>query len=232
VAISQPAAIPGTGTIAVTGPDDVTTTYTVYFAPRARSDQFNGTDVGPRWTWIRRDAANEHVGDGSLTITPETGDLTGPTNTAKNILVQPALGNWAIETKLTLSAPPHSATQQAGIIAYQDDDNYLKLDWEFSSGAARLSETTEDSLSGAPVNQVLTTVPTAGLVNDDTVWLRMVKDGPRYTTYYSTDGTNFVQIYNVGASLRDVNVGLFAFNGAGVSNDLTAAFDYVRVSNR
>jgi hypothetical protein len=82
------------------------------------------------------------------------------------------------------------------------------------------------------VNQVLTTIPTAGLVNGATVWLRMVKDGPRYTTYYSTDGLNFVQIYNVGASLSNVNVGLFAFNGAGTSTDLTAAFDYLHVSNR
>ena len=39
VAITQPAAIPGTGTIAITGPDDVTSTYTVYFAHRARSDR-------------------------------------------------------------------------------------------------------------------------------------------------------------------------------------------------
>jgi beta-glucosidase len=231
LAITQPAAIPGAGKIEITGPDDVTTTYTVYFAHRARSDEFNGTDVGPQWTWIRRDPATEQVGNGSLTITPETGDLTGATNTARNILVQPALGNWAIQTKLTVSSPPHTATQQAGIIAYQDDDDFLKLGWEFSSGAARLSETTEDSLSGTPVNQVLTTIPTAGLVSGDTIWLRMVKNGSRYTTYYSTDGVNFVQIYNVGASLSDVNVGLFAFNGAATSTDLTAAFDDFHVSN-
>jgi beta-glucosidase len=231
VAITQPTAVPGTGTIAITGPDDVTTTYTVYFAHRALGDSFNGSDVGPQWTWIRQDPANEHVAGGSLTITPETGDLAGTTNTARNILVQPALGDWIMQTKLTLNSAPHAATQQAGVIAYQDDDNYLKFDWEFSSGAARLSETTEDSLSGAPVTQVLTTLPTAGLVNGDTVWLRMVKNGPRYTTYYSTDGTNFVQLYNVGASLSDVKVGLFSFNGAGTSSDLTAAFDDFEVTN-
>jgi hypothetical protein len=41
-----------------------------------------------------------------------------------------------------------------------------------------------------------------------------------------------VQIYDVGASLRNVKVGLLAFDGAGISNDLTAAFDYLHVSNR
>lgn len=85
------------------------------------------------------------------------------------------------------------------------------------------------------MNQVLTTIPTSGLVNGDTVWLRMAKDGPRYTTYYSTDGMNFVQIYNVGASpkrQRQCQRRLFAFNGAGASSDLTATFDYFHVSNR
>jgi beta-glucosidase len=230
--ITQPTSVRGTGMVAVTGPDGVTVTYTVYFAHPAASDEFDGADVGPQWTWIRRDPANERVSGGSLLITPETGDLAGSTNTARNILVQPALGNWTIESKLTFNSPPHANTQQAGIIAYQDDDNYLKLDWEFSSGAARLSETTEDSLSGSPVTQVLTTIPTAGLLSGDTLWLRMVKVGPRYTTYYSTDGITFVPIYEVGASLANVKVGLFAFNAAGTSTDLQAAFDYFHVSNQ
>jgi alpha-glucuronidase len=210
----------------------VTTTYNVYFARRATGDEFNGSDVGPQWTWIRQDPTAEQVTNHSLVITPETGDLAGSTNTARNILVQPGVGNWTIETKLTLSAPPSVATQQAGIIAYQNDDNYLKLDWEFSGGVARLAETTEDSLSGTPVTQVLATLPTANLIgSNNTVWLRMVKNGPRYTTYYSTDGVNFVPLYNVGTSLSNLKVGLFAYNGAATTNNLQAAFDYFHIAN-
>jgi regulation of enolase protein 1 (concanavalin A-like superfamily) len=114
-------------------------------------------------------------------------------------------------------------------MAYQDDDNYLKLGWEYSSGAAQLVETTEDSLSGTPVTQTLTSIPTAGVLTSNTVWLRMVKRGPRYTAYYSTNGTNFLPIYNVGASLQNVKVGLFAYSGADTSNDLNVDFDYFRV---
>ena len=91
-------------------------------------------------------------------------------------------------------------------------------------------ETTEDSLSGTPATQVLTTIPTAGILSN-TVWLRMVKVGPRYTSYYSTDGVHFVPIYNVGASLSNVKVGLFAFAGADTVNDLSVAFDYFHVQN-
>jgi beta-glucosidase len=230
VNVAQATTVPGTATVTETGPDGIATTYNVYFAHQARSDDFNGTTVGPQWTWIRQDPSTEHVGSGSLVITPEPGELAGTTNTARNILVQPALGDWTIESKLTFSTPPHADTQQAGIIAYQDDDNYLKLGWEYSSGVAQLAETTEDSLSGTPVTQILTTIPTAGLLSN-TVWLRMAKIGPRYTTYDSTDGVHFVPIYNVGASLSNVKVGLFAFSGADTTNDLNVVFDYFRVQN-
>ena len=230
VVVKQATGVPGRSTVTVTGPDGITTTYTVYFAHRAQSDDFSGTTVGPQWSWIRQDPATEQVSGGALTITPEPGDLAGTTNTARNILVQPALGNWTIESKLTLSTPPHASTQQAGIIAYQDDDNYLKLDWEFSRGAARLAETTEDSLSGTPITQQLASVPTAGILGN-TVWLRMVKHGPRYAAYYSTDGVTWVPVYEAGASLQNVQAGLFAFNGAGTTSDLQVAFDYFHVSN-
>jgi len=230
VAVTQATSVPGIATVTETGPDGIASTYNVYFARRARSDDFNGGAVGPQWTWIRQDPSTEQVSGGSLRITPEQGELGGTTNTARNILVQPALGDWMIESKLTFSSPPHADTQQAGIIAYQNDDNYLKLGWEYSSGIAQLAETTEDSLSGTPVTQILTTLPTAGVLSN-TVWLRMVKIGPRYTTYYSTDGVHFVAIYDVGASLSNVNVGLFAFSGADTTNDLNVAFDYFRVQN-
>ena len=170
VSVIQPTAVPGSGTINVTGPDGITTTYTVDFAFPAASDDFSGTSVGPQWSFVRQDPANEQVSGGSLTINAQPGDITGATNNAKNILVQPALGDWTIETKETLSVTPSVNGQQAGILAYGGDDNFLKLDWEFSSsspfvpGTAHLALTQEDNLSGAPVTQSLTSVPTAGVV--------------------------------------------------------------------
>ncbi|MGE5291807.1 MAG: glycoside hydrolase family 3 C-terminal domain-containing protein [Micromonosporaceae bacterium] len=234
VSVTQPASVPGSATADVTGPDGITQTYTIYFAYRARGDEFSGATLAPQWSWVRQDPANESLTTtpGSLVITPEQGDLTGTTNTAKNLLLQPALGNWTIESKLVFSAAPHANNQQAGIIAYADDNNYLKLDWEFSFGTARLAETTEDSLSGAPVTQVLATLPTAGIIGDSqTVWLRMTKIGPRYTTYYSTDGVNFTPFYTTGAPLQNARVGLFAFNRAGTNSDLSVAYDYFHVTN-
>jgi regulation of enolase protein 1 (concanavalin A-like superfamily) len=234
VQISQAAAVPGHATATITGPDGIAQTYTVYFAHRARSDDFSGGSVGPQWTWLRQDPANEQVSGGALTITPEQGDLSGVNPPARNVLLQPALGNWAMVSKLTFSTAPHVANQQGGILAYQDDANWLKLDWEFSRGVAQLAETTSDNqnIAGQQITQVLATVPTTGLLNSNTVWLAMGKRGARYTTYYSTDGTHFTPIYNVGASLSNVKVGLFAWNGPATANDLKVSFQGFRIVNR
>jgi beta-glucosidase len=234
VVVHQASGVPGAATVTVTSKDGISARYTVSFARAARSDDFAAGTLAPQWRWIRPDPAAESLSarPGALVITPQAGDLTNATNTARNILVQDAPGDWTIQSKLTFSSAPHVATQQGGLIAYQDDDDYLKLDWEFSGGVAKLSETNEDSLSGAPISQVLATVPTAAILGDDTtIWLRMVKRRARYRTSYSTNGTDFTPIYTTGAALTKVRVGLFAFNGAATNDDLTVAFDDFRVVN-
>ena len=233
VNVTQASGVPGQATASVTGPDGITQTYTVYFAHRARSDDFSGTSVGPQWTWLRQDPANEHVSAGALTISPEQGDLSGVNPPARNVLLQPALGNWAMVSKLTFNTAPHVANQQAGLIAYQDDANWLKIDWEYSNGAAELAETTSDNrnITGKQTTQVLTTIPTAGLLTANTVWLAMDKVGARYTTYYSTDGVHFTPIYNAGASLSNLKVGLFAWNGPATTSDLQVSFQHFRIVN-
>ncbi len=230
VRVGQPSHVPGAARVRITGLDGITLTYTLYFAHPAQGDPFSGTDVGSQWKWVRHDPAAVQVSHGSLFITAEQGDLSGTTSPGRNLLVQPALGNWTIQSKLTFSSAPHLPTQQAGIIAYQDDQNYLKLDWEYSPGGPRLVETTEDNLSGAPVGQVLASFPTGRRVGN-TVWLRMVKRGPRYATYYSANGRSWVPIYGIGASLTNVEVGLFAWGGATPLNDLRVAFAYFHVRN-
>jgi regulation of enolase protein 1 (concanavalin A-like superfamily) len=228
LSVIQARHVPGRALVTVTGPDGITTRYAVYFARPAVGDDFNGAGVGRRWAWIRRDPSAEHVTGGALIVTPEPGDLAGRTNTARNLLVQPALGDWSIQSRLTFGAAPAEPGPQAGIIAYESDDNYLKLDWEYSGGAASLTETSENGLSGAPVTQVLTRVPTAGTIAA-TVWLRMTKRGSQYTTSWSANGVNWVQMYSVGASLTDVEVGLFAYTGSVPASPFNVAFDYLHV---
>ena len=196
---------------------------------------------------MRHNAAKTSQTANAVVIKADSGDITstppGTTNTASNLLLQDAPGDWTIESKLDFSVTPHVDNQQGGILAYEDDDNYLRVGWEFSGGQAQIAQTIEDSRSGTSYPgfaqgsgaraQVLATVPTAGIVGDArALWLRMVKRGPRYTTSYSTDGVSFTPLYETGASLRNAKVGVFAFNRGGVASDLDVAFDSFRVSDR
>jgi beta-glucosidase len=210
--------VPGVARILLTR-DGIRLTYTVYFARPATN--FTGY-VGGQWAWIRQDASTAHVAGSALQIAAQPGDFQS--HTARNLLVQPALGDWTIDSRLTLSSPPSAAGQRAGIVAYQDDGNYLELSWQYgSSGPPQIAEVTTDSLSGAPVSQVLASVPTAGRLGN-TVWLRMVKRGQRYTAYYSGDGRHYAPLYSSGADLADVKVGMFA-----VGSGPTATFGYFHV---
>jgi beta-glucosidase len=221
VHVRQAPGVPGAADVMVMGPDGIRHTYTVYFARPAVN--FTGL-VGRQWRWINEDPAAAHIAGASLQIVAQPGQLGN--GSARNLLVQPALGDWTVNTRLTVSAPPSTPGEQAGIIVYQDDGDYLTLDWEYDAGSgAQLVETTTDSLSGAPVSQVLATARTAGVVGH-TVWLRMIKRGPRYATSYSGDGVHFAPIYNAGADLSDVKVGVFA-----IGSGETASFGYFHVKN-
>jgi beta-glucosidase len=209
IRVKQAPGLPGTASVAVTGSDGLTKVYRVHFARPALSQSF-AAPIGPRWSFIRRDPSSETQAGGSYTIAPQPGNLDN--HTARNLLLEPALGNWTITAKLTFSSPPPQAGQEAGIIAYTDDNDYLKFDLENDSRNVQLAETTEDSLSGAPASQLLATFQGANRLGN-TLWLKMVKSGQRYTTYFSTDGSNFVPFYNVGANLTNVKVGVFGFGG-------------------
>jgi regulation of enolase protein 1 (concanavalin A-like superfamily) len=242
VHVTQATGVPGVATVTSTGPDGIVATYTVHFAYAASSDEFDGSSLDPNWTVVRPDPANLTVGGGSLTITPQTGDLVTTTNTAKNIVLQPALKDWTMTSKLTFNALPNAPTQQGGIIAYQDDDNYLKFDLEATSPTnIQLKTSLEDdrqsnaAVSNSPiqVNQTLNTTPMNGVLPDDhTIWLRMTKEGSTYTTSYSLDAHTWVPAWSTGATLSNIKVGPFAFNGAATTTSLQVAFDFFHFSDR
>lgn len=225
--ITQATGVPGTATATITSAEGLAFIYTVHFAVPALADAFSGSRLGPGWSWIRPDPVHTRLVPGSLTIAAEPGDLG--THTARNLLVEPALGDWTLQTRLQFSLPPHVPTQQAGLMAYQNDENYLKVDLEYSAGAVRIVETAADNLSGAPITQILSAVPAPQLAGG--AWLRMVKHGQRYTTYYSGDGLHFVELYNAGASLRNVNVGLLALAGSDPTTDLAVVFSGLHLSD-
>ena len=95
---------------------------------RTPGDAFAGARLdGCRWNRIvRYDGGGLDVSGGALHLELTGGDILGPRNTAPNLVLQRApAGAWTIET--TVRVPLRSGTQQAGLLVYRDDGDYVKL---------------------------------------------------------------------------------------------------------
>ena len=253
VDIQQAKQIPGTAVVKFI--DDITletNTYYFNFDVEAVSDEFNGA-VGSQWQWIRENAATHSLSanDGNLTITSEVGDVSEGTNNAKNILLQSANNDWTAETKLTASRMP-SQPENAGILAYQDDDNFVKLMFRAVVKTTRQREPQPGTIdlmmeeNGIAKSLASFNLKT-GITGEQALILKLDKKGSIYTASYSLDGENFEILGTADLALKDIKTGLMTGDGIitgymkstyWFDSDTTkpdspfdVAFDYFRITN-
>jgi regulation of enolase protein 1 (concanavalin A-like superfamily) len=87
------------------------------------------------WSWVREDKDGWRVADGTLAVRAAPGNLWEKENTARNLLLRPppkGIGSFTAE--VTVSHTPVTFGEQAGLLWYRDDDNYIKLVKEFYDG--------------------------------------------------------------------------------------------------
>jgi regulation of enolase protein 1 (concanavalin A-like superfamily) len=97
-------------------------------------DRFDGK-LADGWAWVREDKADWETRDGALRIRATPGNLWEAENTARNLLLRPRpkeAGAFAAE--VTVTHAPVTFAEQAGLLWYTDDDNYVKLMKEFYDG--------------------------------------------------------------------------------------------------
>lgn len=90
----------------------------------ARSDEFDGP-LGAAWSWVREPAAQ--VTDGRLRFPVQDADLTGSSNDASLLLRAAPEGEWTVSTSVTTDFGRPDSYPQAGLVAYVNDDHYLRL---------------------------------------------------------------------------------------------------------
>ena len=98
------------------------------------ADAFNAK-LSDGWSWVREETEAWRVGDGTLQIRMTPGNLWEKENTARNLLLRPPprdVKSFAAE--VTVSHTPIAFGEQAGLLWYRDDDNYIKLVKEFYDG--------------------------------------------------------------------------------------------------
>ncbi|QSF56523.1 ThuA domain-containing protein [Nocardioides sp. zg-1228] len=205
-----------------------------------RSDDFLGNELDTdRWNRSVRVDQSLTVADGTLNIPLTNSDLYQTTNTTPNIVLQDLPGGaFEATTQVTLNAT--KGYQQAGLIVYGNDDNYLKLVYSGRSTAAAGSKAANVIQFAKEANGTATESNSANLGADfpDTVWLRMSStDGSSVTASYSSDGDTWVPLATGNgnpAPARDLSgitapkVGLLALGAtaAGAADNLVAKFDY------
>jgi hypothetical protein len=223
VIVEQAPTVPGTATVKVvepiTGDAD---SYYVNFGIKGASDEFKNNALSHPWSVIRENSDNLLMADGRLEITAAAGDINGTSDNAANLVLQSANSDWTIETKLQTSALPAGA-QNAGLVAYQDDSHFVKF--VYTGAAMRRGQQPQGAAApaagslqlyveqnGASKSTLSISLADAG-ITDNTVYLKLEKDGSTYTAFYSANGKSWVMAGQTDIALKDIKAGVMACNG-------------------
>ena len=225
VDVDQAKGVPGTAIITLT--DNITLEKNVYnlnFGTKSVSDEFKSNALGKEWSWVRENPAHWSLSkkSGSLVITGEKGDITESNNDAENILLQSANTDWTIQSKVVCSRTP-SRAENAGILAYQDDDDFVKLvyvgsrrrggfGFGRSAGSVEQPGSVELIIESGGYQKSVATFNLEGKINN-TVVLKLVKKGNLYTASCSPNGRKFQTVGTADIMLKNIKAGMIACNG-------------------
>jgi len=141
---------------------------------------------------------------GFLRILTQPGSLLGTSNNARNLILQPysPLVDWTATTKMTFPATlttPTGLGQTAGILLYQDADNFIYLARVFNSSNGALTSQIQFLQEAGGVD-VFGAVNESGVI-PQTLYLQVRKTGSSYQGFYcyppsdcETTSANYQQV--------------------------------------
>ena len=195
----------------------------------ALSDEFDGQQLSPRWTWLRPPAVGSFsVSNGALHIAGSAGEIYLGNHSAPLLTELAPSGNYAVEVKVSNNVPLAGSYNfaQSGIAIYEDDDNYVKLVVVAVNGTRQIEFAKQAGSATSPPQYGSSYLSAPA----DSTFLRIVRrsgsGGETYTAYSSQDGTTWERgatwTHSLGNSAR---IALLSMARGGFTSD----FDYVRV---
>lgn len=185
-------------------------------------DDFTSASLDARWFWVREDNTHWSLTEqsGFLRIYTQPGDIYHHSNNdGRNILLT-AVNQPVFQISAKVSFSPSENFHTAGILVYQDDDNYVFLSRVVVNGDQRIRfYVKEDGVIDIPKDIE------AFSESATTYYCRITKYGNLYIGQYSLDGINWIEVDRLHASLDNPSVGLMANNGTSTM-ELPADFDY------
>lgn len=175
------------------------------------------------WTVVREDKEHWRLENGKgLVLNNQQPGLYGNGGDCKNIFLLEQTGDYTVETKITLSENFSANFQQFVLLIYQDDDNYIKLNYgmNMSTGCQFLFEKDGSEKKSFGVG-----------LSAQTVFLRVIKSGNVYTAYVSSDGNEFLQVgESFEMELSSPKIGIAAHNDGCEAPVVDVAAEYVKVT--
>jgi hypothetical protein len=98
-------------------------------------DDFRGK-LGPGWSWLREHRDAWRASEGGLEVRIEPGNMWGPANDAKNVLLRaaPEAGDEGLEVSAQVENRPTNQYEQVDLVWYYDDGHMVKLGEELVDG--------------------------------------------------------------------------------------------------
>ncbi len=189
------------------------------------TDTFDGSALDARWSVVNPEPAKVSVSGGSLHVEGQPGDTYQGVNSAKNVIVLDVpSGDFTATAEV--SAAVAKVYQGAGLIAWQDMDNYVRSGLTFVGGLSPSGIAIEtDRESGASFSAV----GFADRPASSAERLRLQRVGDTMTSSY-WDGAAWVTAATTQVGFETTQVGLYAL-AAQDGTVLPAAFESFTIAH-
>jgi regulation of enolase protein 1 (concanavalin A-like superfamily) len=133
------------------------------------------------WSWRREHKEAWRIEDGALRVRIEPGNMWGPANDAKNVLVRDLpTSTQALEVSITVSNQPTEQYEQVDLTCYFDDSHMVKIGFERVDGKRCIVMGREEK----DRTRTIAIIP----VNGPVIELRYVTDGKTFRGSFRDTG--------------------------------------------
>src|SRR3954468_2674878 len=242
------AAVVGSRNVTVINPDGQTATlangFAVSSAPLSKNHfNFNYPDrasmLSAGWTYLATTASggardteqsgtlavsyDQAAHPGTIRIPLGSGEMWQDANNSQNMLVRSLPADWSSLRLYIAAFNPVTPDQEVGLLAYQDDDNYISMNRIFGSSNGSVVEMFSESGQSTTYPLKITISNTGNLI------LRIDRSSSTYTGFYSTDGgSSWSQIQSLGNALSNPRLAI-QVGGNTASNTPSADLGWVEV---
>ena len=205
-------------------------------------DNFDSATLGSEWQVIDPSGVstfNLTANSGWLrinTTSPPDRELNSSVANAPRLMMEGISGDFTVETRL--NATMTESEVSAGILVWKDSSHFIRLDMihmELNMTDTEYRDAVWYRFRLIGGRQVTTLIGSADI---NSTYLRIVREGLRFTGAYSSDGVNWIiahrllyDYFNIDVMGETVDVGLYVTN-VGRDGAFYADFDYFSIDVR